>query len=197
MEAEAYRTLSQNRLAAGQQFGAMADLPSRTMHTQAMTDSINQEIAEKNIRLPIEVMQGLANIDLTEASTDAVYDQLTSSNPLMNDKQKIENMVSLAYLDSMGTTRMGQELRNIGQALTNAGITMAIGKEEQNVVQMLLSYSWNDWVNALGPDYENATNALLAMIGMPTVENFATIPQNTGQDYSWVGKMFADQDAAG
>ena len=104
---------------------------------------------------------------------------------------KIDNIIKLAYLDGMGGSALRQQVDTMNVALQNIMLQFAIDDREYMNVQSVLSGTYQDWVNAIGPDnLLNATTALWNSLGYGTIENMISVPQSSPMDLSWVGSLF-------
>ena len=171
LEASAIENMNATRNQALNTWSGIAALPAEVGFTQAQTDAIRSDIKLTENAFPATIQKALADIDFARASTASIYDKM-SGNPLISDSMAIENMVNLAYMDSMAASTMGQEIQNIGYALENAFAQFALGEQERDIVQQVLSGTYNDWAMAVGEEnLLSATNMIRTLLGMDTIEN--------------------------
>jgi hypothetical protein len=198
LEATAVENMMNRRAQALNQITGLAGLPSQVGYTQAQTQDVINEIEKSQITLPTEMGQALANIDLTYAGMDQIYDQLSFTNPNVSDSQKIDNIIKLASLDSMQGSALSQQIQTIGMALDNLSRLQNIAQPEALTTQNILTGNYEDWVNAVGPEnLQTANSYLMGLLGYSTTENIVTMPQSPEMDLSWLGQIFAGQGNTG
>lgn len=191
-EADALERLRDRKQSALQTLMTNAALPGQAGLIEAQTNRILNDIESERDLRQAKLGQALADIDLTRARMDEIYDQLSISNPLMEDSMKMDNMIKLAYLDSMSGTALHQEMETINLALRNISATMAIANPEQMTLQNVLTATYADWVQAVGPENVGAaTDYLLQLLGMGTTENIIFQGTGSSPDLSWLGKVLA------
>lgn len=191
-EASALQDMYNRQMQAMNTWAGVTSLPSQAGYTDAMVDQIYNQIDTSQISLPAEMKQALMNVDLTRAGIAQIYDQLSITNPNVNDSQKIDNIIKLAQLDSMQGSALQQQVQTIGNALQNIGMMMSIAQPEQMTVQNVLTMTYEDWLNAVGPEnVVAATTALSNLLGYGMTENIVYNPAQMPMDLSWLGSLFA------
>lgn len=170
----------------------LAALPSQIGLTQARQQQIANEIDQAQIQAPVQFKRALQDIDLVRATTADIYDKL-STNPLISDKMAVENMIQLAYLDSMEGTALRQQMDTIGVAINNINKLAGLAGTEQLTVQEVLTGTYEDWVRAVGPEnLTSATQILMQIMGAPLAENITTVSQGSAADLSLIGSLLGN-----
>ncbi len=192
--AQSADTLRSQRLSGLGTYGQLAQLPSQIGLTQAQSSQILNDIDSSQKLLGISAKQAFANLDLTKANTEQVYQNMSKYNQNLSDAEVVDNMIKLAQYEGILNTNYGQEISHITQQLQNALIAQGIGNLENQTVQQLLNLSWTDFENqlkAMGQDPIDAINQLRQSLGMSQIENITTVPNNQ-VDMSAIGMILAN-----
>ncbi len=187
----------QKRWALEMETGPMAELPIKANFAQAQIDQIYSGMQIDVAELGLRYNEVFAGVNMAAATTAEIYERvkaaainnasLADMNAVELDAKIIENMVSWAYLPMLETSIMGQQIQNIGRAMATTALMTQIGAEtEQQAAQWVLTATYQDWVNALGPYGQSPEQGLMELLGLPTSENIVMNPQT---DYSGQGAV--------
>ena len=192
-EADALENMLNRRQQAANLMSSMTNLPNVVGLGAAQVQQLRDQIDRDRIFAGVDLQQAMTNVDLTRANIADIWQAVESadiSNAYQSDREMINNIIQLGYLDQMQGTALGQQLDNIGKALRNMGLVDELGKTERDVVQEVLTSTYEDWYNSLA-DWQkvNVEQYLAYLLGMNTVENLTYQPGGT--DFSGLGAMGA------
>lgn len=166
-EAIARQNMINNQQTATNTMLSMSNMPAQAMSTEAQT---RRTLA----LLPVEVQQGLSNIDLTKAGIADIYDRL-STNPLVSDRMKADTLLTIAQGQGVEANNLRTQIQTIGDAYNNYATAQAIGGAEAQSATEAFRAAYEDWLNAIGPSNRvSAEQVLEYLLGISTIDPYVT-----------------------
>ena len=189
-EFQALEGLANRQTQAAAMMADMSMLPIEMGIGQQQIFRMQDELQANRIFTDINIEGAFANINIQKASFAKMMNELSSFG-YEQDAKAIDNMIKFAELDSMGPSRLRQELDNISVNLDNYAKLYNIAALEQMTIQDILNITYNDWKAAVGDQIKNPGEAMKDILGFSVTENIVFEP-TTGQiNFSGIGQAIA------